>query len=129
MISIVIPAYNEEENIPRIKTELIGVLSNLGEDFEIIVVDDGSIDDTSEEVYSLIRDYKNIYLIRHQKNMGIGASLKDGIRTVKGDVLIPLDADFTFHPELIPPLLDTYRQKKADCVTVSPFLMKEKILS
>jgi len=116
--SIIIPAYNEEQNIPRIKKELIPVAEKLG-DYEILIVNDGSKDKTEEEAKKLLS--KNVRLVSHEKNMGLGAAMKTGIKESVGSVLIFLDSDFTFHPNEIPKLIQKYNEGDFDCVIGTQF--------
>ncbi len=118
-LSIIIPAYNEEQNIPRLDSELIPFLKG---DYEILIVDDGSNDNTAEQVLKLKKKHKHIKLIKHPKNLGLGYAIRTGIKNAKGDIIITLDADFTFHPSQIPLLLEAYKQTKADCIIGSPLL-------
>ncbi len=116
MISVIIPAYNEEENLKRIPSELMPVMKKY--DHEIIIVDDGSIDGTAQAAARLTS--KRIRLVKHPKNLGLGAAVKTGIKNAHGDTLIFLDADFTFHPKEIPKLLEKY-QEGWDCVIGTHF--------
>jgi dolichol-phosphate mannosyltransferase len=125
MISVLVPAYDEESNIPLIGTELSKVMSTLREDYEIIVVDDGSTDGTAKAVAQLEMDNPAVRGVSHRRNMGLGAAIRTGIKEAKGEFLIPLDADFSFHPRQIPGLLELIRKEEADCVLVSPFLRPE----
>ncbi|MBI5061133.1 MAG: glycosyltransferase family 2 protein [Candidatus Aenigmarchaeota archaeon] len=79
MLSVIIPAYNEEENIPRIEKELIPVLDTLKTRFEIIVVDDGSRDGTAKRVGELKKRHREIVLVKHGINKGLGAAVITGI--------------------------------------------------
>ncbi len=116
MISIIIPAYNEQENIPRIEEELIPVMDNLGCDYELVIVNDGSHDGTEEEIFKLKSKFDNINLVRHNRNKGLGCAVRTGIEHIQGELVITIDADFTFHPRDIPRLLEKYGGTKADCV-------------
>jgi len=98
--SIVIPAYNEEENIERVIHEMREALENAGE-FEILVVDDGSRDSTAA-----IAEKNGVHVVRHPLNMGYGAALKSGIRAAKHNHVIFFDADDSFYPEDIIRLLE-----------------------
>jgi len=88
-ITIIIPAYNEEEGIADVITRL----KKLPEKYGILVVDDGSTDDT----YKIARA-AGVKVIRHPYNKGYGAALKTGIRNVKADVVLLMDADGQHHP-------------------------------
>jgi len=100
-LSIVIPARNEASGLSRILPRLAEL--NLG--CEILVVDDGSIDDTAAVCAS-----QNIRSIRHQYPKGNGAAIKTGTRAAKGDVIIFMDADGQHQPEDIPALLEKFSE-------------------
>ncbi len=96
-ISAVIPAYNEEENITQLIEKLYVFLKDNFSDFEIIVVDDGSRDFTYSRVLSLKnRLGKNLLLIRHKKNMGYGAALRDGLFSASKSLVFYTDSDNQF---------------------------------
>ncbi len=99
-ISAIIPAYNEENGIARVISELTAVLRKLDIAFEIIVVNDGSTDRTGE----IVKDLGGT-LLDHPVNRGYGASLKDGIREAQYDDILILDADGTYPQDAIPALI------------------------
>lgn len=121
MISVVIPAFNEAGNIPRFEGELITILHSLDEEHEILVVDDGSSDDTSTKVRDLMKKYLFVRLCEHDRNRGLGCAIRTGIDNARGDLLIALDADFTFHPREISKLVERFRMGDVDCVIGSHF--------
>ena len=100
MVSIIIPAYNEEESIVESVNGVREVMAGSHYDYEIIVVDDGSTDRTSERVRST-----GARIVRHDENRGYGAGLKTGIRLAKGDWIVITDADATYPANRIPDLL------------------------
>jgi len=93
-ISVVFPAFNEESNIKTLIDQTIQTLSELTDKWEIIVVDDGSSDRTSE----IVKEYENsnIYVIRHPSNKGYGAALKSGIVSARNDLIFFSDSDLQF---------------------------------
>ena len=98
MISVVIPAHNEEKAIGAVLDELIEVLK--GRAYEIIVVDDGSTDNTSKIVQE-----KKVNLIQHPQNMGYGAAIKTGIKNATNELILIIDADGSYPVKSIPELL------------------------
>jgi len=100
MVSVVIPAYNEADSIRGVVDEIKSVLGPSGIDYEIIVVDDGSKDGTSAALVG-----QGVTILSHPQNKGYGASLKTGIRSAKGDIIVITDADGTYPPSYIPGLV------------------------
>ena len=100
-ISVVIPAYNEESGLADVVRGLRASMESSGRPFEIIVVDDGSLDRTPE----VARGLGGVTVVTHTKNRGYGAALKTGIRAAMGDQILICDADGTYPPESIPELL------------------------
>jgi glycosyltransferase involved in cell wall biosynthesis len=100
-LSIVIPAYNEEQGIGRTLAELDEVMRQEGLDHEIIVVDDGSTDGTADTV----RRHESVRLVQHHTNRGYGSALKTGIRHASHDWIAITDADGTYPATSMPSLL------------------------
>ena len=103
-LSIVIPAYNEEDGIATIANRVLAVKPDLAkvgvDDLELLVVDDGSSDKTAE----IARSIDGVTLIKHKINKGYGAALKTGFGSAKGELVGFLDADGTYPPEYFPTL-------------------------
>lgn len=95
-ISIVFPAYNEEANLEGVLKEALSVGSNLNIPYEIVVVNDGSRDNTQKYVENLQKKYKNIVLINHKKNKGYGQTLVDGFKAGKYEWIFFSDSDRQF---------------------------------
>ncbi|MCC6569695.1 MAG: glycosyltransferase family 2 protein [Anaerolineales bacterium] len=104
ILSVVIPAYNEEDGITEIATRVLAVTPDLKkagvDEMELLVVDDGSRDKTAEVASKI----KGVTLVRHPKNKGYGAALKTGFAQAKGELIGFLDADGTYPPEYFPKL-------------------------
>jgi dolichol-phosphate mannosyltransferase len=95
-ISLVLPAWNESEALPRAIHEADDALRSVANEYEIIVVDDGSLDRTQESLQSMAADYQSLRVIRHGKNLGYGAALRTGFAAAKYDLVVWTDADLQF---------------------------------
>ncbi|GAC1312497.1 MAG: glycosyltransferase family 2 protein [Mucilaginibacter sp.] len=104
-ISIIIPAFNEDKNIGFLISELNKLMGSTSYLPEIIFVDDGSSDNTLNEIKVQAELYPNIFFIELSKNFGKDYALKAGIEIASGDAIITMDADLQHPPELIPKLL------------------------
>jgi dolichol-phosphate mannosyltransferase len=110
-LSVVCPAFEEEEVLPRFHTELTAVLDRLGTDYdiEILYVDDGSRDGTLEVLRRLAASDPRVRYLSLSRNFGHQAALTAGLEHTSGDVVITLDADLQHPPALIPALLEKWR--------------------
>ena len=104
-ISVVIPAYNEEESLPVLFEHLYPVMKKLGRPFEIIFVNDGSTDSTLEILSGFCRDYPGVKVIDLNGNFGQHMAILAGFEHVRGQKIITLDADMQNPPEEIPNIL------------------------
>lgn len=104
-ISILLPVYNEEENLPRLYDQLDAVASRESLDVEMIFVDDGSTDRSWEELEKLAAKDDRVRCVRFRRNFGQTAGLAAAIDHATGDVMIPMDADLQNDPEDIPRLM------------------------
>ena len=106
MISVVIPAYNERENVTPLYEKLVEVLKDIGREFEIIFVDDGSTDGTFEVLKNIAEKDRRVKVIKFRRNYGQTAAIYAGFDHAKGDVIVTMDADLQNDPEDIPRLLE-----------------------
>ncbi|MFZ5562763.1 MAG: glycosyltransferase family 2 protein [Thermodesulfobacteriota bacterium] len=104
-ISIVLPAYNEEALIGRMLDHVVDVMSTNRFDYEILVVDDGSIDRTAERVAGKTKTNPRIRLVRHETNRGCGAAMFTGFAAAQKDLVFLTDADMQFDVSEIVSLL------------------------
>lgn len=124
-VSIIVPAYNEERTI---STTLERVLElKMLRNKEIIVVNDGSRDKTSEIVKNLAKKNSEIVFIDNKKNMGKGHAVAEGIENTTGDIIVIQDADLEYHPKDIPRLLKPIQEKKAKVVYGTRLKMKPQL--
>lgn len=118
ILSVVIPAFNEESGIEQVMDRVLAVrpaLARMNIELEFIIVDDGSRDRTA----ALVSKYPDVRLIQHLKNRGYGAAIKTGFRHATGEYLAFLDADGTYPPENLPDLCRAAIHDKADVVVGS----------
>lgn len=127
-VSIVVPLYNEEENIEPLYKALKAVMNRGGEDYELLFVDDGSTDRTLQLLKQIAQRDGNVKLLSFRRNFGQTAAFAAGFDHAKGDVIVTIDGDMQNDPEDIPRLLsimDKYdivsgwRRKRKD-----PFLTR-----
>ena len=118
-ISIIVPVFNEEKTIIQILKNIKKIESKIQCDFEIIVINDGSSDNT----INLLNENKNIYekLININKNQGKGNAINEGFRNSTGDIIIIQDADLEYNPEDYEKLLIPFFKYDADVVYGSRF--------
>ena len=108
--SVVLPAYNEASGLPSALDRLCTVLRGMGESFEIIVVDDGSTDDTWNEIEKACERIDEISGIKLSRNFGKENALCAGLDAADGDVVILMDADMQHPPEVIPQLAEKWKE-------------------
>lgn len=113
MIVVLLPAYNEEESLPRLMPKLKATLDSLGEDYRVLVCNDGSRDSTQEMLEGYANDMP-VEILRHKINRGLGESSRDLFERAceisgSGDVIVRLDCDDTHEPEFIPSIVKKVR--------------------
>lgn len=104
-LSVVLPVYNEEKNLPLLFKRLVDVLDSLDKTYEIIAVDDGSKDASFAVLTTLVAEYPHVVAIRFKTNFGQTAALAAGIECARGDVIVTIDSDLENDPQDIPRLL------------------------
>ena len=106
MISIVIPVYNEEGNLPELVGRVSEIVPALKDEAEIILVDDGSSDRGLSVMLELKKSHPRIRIIKLDRNLGQSAAFDCGFRAAKGEIIVTLDADLQNDPNDIPKLLE-----------------------
>ena len=118
LLTVVIPCFNEQETV----RDILERVRESAYEKEIIVVDDGSTDDTRVILEAEARQHGDLRLLFHARNRGKGAALSSGFELARGDVVIIQDADLEYDPAEFPRLVEPIRQQKADVVYGSRFL-------
>jgi dolichol-phosphate mannosyltransferase len=121
-LSLVIPCYNEADNIAQLHQQLSAIRPELERrgGFELVLVDDGSSDDTFARLSSTFETWGNVRIVQHERNRGLGAALRTGFAQAHGDVVVTTDSDGTYPFTSIPEMLDLL-QPGVDIVTASPY--------
>ncbi|GAH83062.1 unnamed protein product, partial [marine sediment metagenome] len=115
-LSILVPAHNEGPHIYGNIREIQRVFNEIGCQYELIITDDGSRDETYENARKAAQGFSNIIVKRIRRNRGKGRALKYSFRFAKGDLVAFLDADLDLHPEQIQNLFKIMNKEKADVV-------------
>ncbi len=101
LVSIIVPVYNEAFNIPALCDEIFIAISGLSYDFELIFVDDGSVDGSPGIIADIVNNNSGIHLIRFTRNFGKEAAVSAGIHAARGDAAIMIDADLQMPPSIL----------------------------
>ena len=125
MISIVIPTFNEVDNIIPLLKNLVELVNDF--EYEIIVIDDDSPDGTSNEVNKYMKINKKIKLITRIGRSGLSSAIKEGLIFAQGKYLLVLDGDGQHHPSFVLEMLEEIKQNKSDIVIGSRFLNSSKL--
>jgi glycosyltransferase involved in cell wall biosynthesis len=104
-ISLIVPVFNEEENLPELDAEIRAAMAGTGRTYELLLVDDGSTDGGPEVMLRLAAADPRVRVLRRRRNAGLSAALDAGFRHARGAVLVTLDADLQNDPADIPRLL------------------------
>jgi len=113
-ISVFFPVYNDEKTIPKLVAEIIPILNSISKDYEVILVEDGSPDNSAEVVDQLTKKYENVRVIHHEKNKGYGGALRSGICNSTKELIFYTDGDGQYDVKEIQRLLPLI--EKADVV-------------
>lgn len=124
LVSLVLPAFNEagilEDNLEVVQAYLSSIESRYR--FEIIIINDGSSDETGAIAESQSRRYNNVRVIHHPTNLGLGHGFRTGFAHSKGDYVVTLDIDLSYSPDHIGMLLENIQRSHAKIVLASPYM-------
>ncbi len=118
-IDVIIPCYNEEKTIEE---TIIRSIENLSTKDNLLVVDDGSTDKSNFLIKNLANKFSNISLIKHEKNLGKGASIQTALKKVKNEIVIIQDSDLEYNPSEYKKLINPIIKLGADAVYGSRFI-------
>lgn len=113
--SIVLPVYNEEENLETLAVGIVNAMNSVNKSYEVILVDDGSTDGSKEVLKKICDQYPGFRALVFQENCGQTAAFDAGFRNAKGKVIITMDADLQYDPWDIPSLLKKLDEYDAVC--------------
>jgi glycosyltransferase involved in cell wall biosynthesis len=116
LISVVIPLYNEGLHVRHLLSDLKKALQDSGCRFEVLLVDDGSVDDTWERIKDEARSYSTLRALRLTRNFGKELALCAGLERARGEAIIVMDGDGQHPPSLLPIMIETWRTSGADII-------------
>lgn len=121
-ISVFFPCFNEQDNIAKLVEKTLEALKGVNSDFEILIINDGSSDETGDRADALAKRYSQVRVIHHETNLGYGAALQSGFREAQKDLIFYTDGDGQFDIAEMPPLLDLIQ----DCDIVSCYRLNRQ---
>ena len=114
-ITVFFPCYNEQDNVTKVVPRAIEVLEGLRADYEILIIDDGSSDDTGRIADQIAASRKRVRVIHHPRNLGYGAALQSGFRAAAKELVFFTDGDAQFDLAELPPLLPLMKEYDIVC--------------
>ncbi len=115
-LSLVIPVYNERENLPTLLAEIAAALDGAGWSYEVVAVDDGSTDGSLDTLKVLKRKHPQLHIVAFERNAGQTAAFAAGFRAARGGVVITLDADLQNDPADVPRVVEALERTGATAV-------------
>ena len=110
-LSVFFPCYNEQDNIRRVYESAAKVLGHIGVDYEVILVDDGSTDQTPQITDAIAKANPRVKVVHHPTNLGYGAAIQSGIRAATKTLVFFTDGDGQFDLNELPPLLPLMKEQ------------------
>jgi glycosyltransferase involved in cell wall biosynthesis len=115
--SVVVPAFNEEQNIPLVAEKVSSVMNRMASDWELIFIDDGSRDGTFAAMQAARAKEPRVKIVRFRRNFGQSAGWQAGFDHAIGDIVIGMDADLQNDPEDIPAMVEKLRREEYDAIS------------
>ena len=124
LVSLILPAYNEGKILAANTARIVEYSKSLADRFrwQILLVNDGSDDDTGDLAARLANEHEYVHAVSHQQNRGLGEAIKTGVECTSGDFLIVMDVDLSYDVKHIGELLDELEESGADLVLASPYM-------
>lgn len=114
-VSIIIPVYNEQENLPPLVEGIASVMDGLGKPYEIISIDDKSTDGSLAVLKQLAAKFPSLRIIKFANNSGLSAAFDAGFKMARGEAVVTIDADLQYDPSDIPKLLARLKDCDVAC--------------
>lgn len=114
-ITVFFPCYNEQENVTKVTQQALDVLEGLHADYEVIIVNDGSADDTGAVADRIAATHPRVRVVHHPRNLGYGAALQSGFRAATKDLVFHTDGDGQFDLAELPPWLPLMEEYDIVC--------------
>jgi glycosyltransferase involved in cell wall biosynthesis len=129
LISLVVPAYNEAALVQQNLLKLCHYMNSLEDEYrwEMVIVNDGSSDQTGSLADAFAKDKENVYVLHHVINLGVGEAFKSAFHLCQGDYIVTLDLDLSYSPDHIRKLLEKIRETQAKVVVASPYMKKGRV--
>src|SRR3990172_6193219 len=122
-LSIVIPMFNEAENVESTLHRVEEAIAPFRGTYEIIPVNDGSLDNTLEVLKRIESQNGRVRVVSYPRNIGRGMALRKGFKESKGEIIVSIDADLSYHPRYILDLVDVLRtETEVDVILASPYM-------
>lgn len=129
LVTVLVPAYNEALKIMSSLTEIYEYMQGLADrvDFELLVIDDGSTDETGDIAEAFARSRPEVVVARQVVNMRLGQALRDGFRLSRGDIVVVFDSDLSYSVDHIGRMIDTMIDEQVAIVIASPYMEGGKV--
>lgn len=127
MLSLVVPCFNEEDNVEKLYSQTVTAFENNIDEYEFVFVDDGSSDKTLERLHSLFdKDGQRVQVLSFSRNFGKEAAIYAGLKNARGDFACIIDADLQQRPEVVIEMMNVIKEDETvDCVTAYQAERKE----
>jgi glycosyltransferase involved in cell wall biosynthesis len=122
-LSIIIPMFNEADNVEMTLNRVEEALASFQGDYEIVAVNDGSLDNTLEILHKVASQNRKVKVVSYPKNIGRGMALRTGFRESSGEIIVSIDADLSYDPHYIVEFVETLkREPDIDLILASPYM-------